>query len=57
MRILRSVVIRTAAVVGTVAAPRVTNPTEWGLGSWASDIVAHLAYSVVAAAAYEAFAE
>ena len=32
----------------------VTDPTNWGLNSWVSDIVPHLAYGMVAAVAYEA---
>lgn len=49
-----------AAMAGSdvpAAALGVTNPAEWGASSWASDIVPHLAYGVVAAAAYEAFGE
>ncbi len=37
------------------AALGVTDPTTWGLDSWVSDIVPHLAYGFMTAAAYEAF--
>ncbi len=33
----------------------VTDPTKWGFGSWASDVVPHLAYGLVTAVACEAF--
>ncbi|MDQ3886333.1 MAG: hypothetical protein M3308_04800 [Actinomycetota bacterium] len=32
----------------------VTDPREWTLGSWISDLLPHLAYGVVTAAAFEA---
>ena len=38
------------------AALGVTDPTQWSLASWASDVVPHLAYGLMTAAAYEAFA-
>jgi hypothetical protein len=33
----------------------VTDPRKWGAGSWASDIVPHLAYGLLTAAAYDFF--
>ncbi len=33
----------------------VTDPRKWGLSSWASDVVPHLAYGLVTAATYEVF--
>lgn len=32
----------------------VTDPREWGVSAWVSDIIPHLLYGVVTAAAYEA---
>lgn len=32
-----------------------TNPREWGLSGWLSDLVPHLAYGILTAVAYEAF--
>lgn len=34
-----------------------TNPTKWGVSGWAADLVPHLAYGLVAAVVYEAFAD
>ncbi len=34
----------------------ITDPREWGLNSWASDIIPHLAYGLTTAIAYDAFA-
>ncbi len=33
----------------------ITDPREWGLNSWTSDIIPHLAYGMVTAVAYDAF--
>ncbi len=41
---------------GPAAALGVTDPRQWGLNSWLSDIVPHLAYSLVTAIAYDALA-
>ena len=39
---------------GPAAALGITDPREWPLESWVSDIVPHLAYGLTAAAAYDA---
>jgi hypothetical protein len=47
-----------AANVGTtgpMAALGVTDPRTWPAGSWASDLIPHLAYGLATATAYEAF--
>jgi hypothetical protein len=47
-----------AAMAGSdvpAAALGVTDPTEWGLNAWVSDIVPHLAYGLATAMAYDAF--
>lgn len=52
------VVLGLAAVAGSdvpSAALGVTNPAQWGVNSWVSDLVPHLAYGFVTAAAYELF--
>ena len=57
--------LRAGAVLGLAAmagsdvpatALGVTDPRQWGAGSWASDVIPHLAYGLVTAAAFEAFA-
>jgi hypothetical protein len=45
-----------AAGDGPPAVLGATNPRQWGLTDWLSDIVPHFAYGLVAAAAYNAFA-
>lgn len=48
-----------ASTVGTdlpIAATGVSNPTTWPPSSWAMDFGFHLAYGLMTAAAYEAFA-
>ncbi len=35
----------------------VTDPKEWSLSSWASDVVPHLAYGLVTAASYDSFVD
>ena len=52
------VVLRLAMMAGSdvsAAPPGLTNPTTWGLDSWVSDIVPHLAYGLMTAVAYDAF--
>lgn len=52
------VVLGLAAVAGSdvpSAALGVTDPARWGVNSWVSDLVPHLAYGFVTAAAYELF--
>ncbi len=52
------VVLGLAAMAGSdvpSAALGVTNPAEWGANAWISDVVPHLAYGLVTAAAHEAF--
>lgn len=47
-----------AAMAGSdvaAAALGVTDPTKWGLNSWVSDIVPHMAYGLATAIAYDAF--
>jgi hypothetical protein len=34
----------------------VSDPTSWGLNSWLSDLVPHLAYELTTAVAYDALA-
>ncbi len=53
------IVLGLAAMAGSdvpATALGVTDPTQWGLNSWVSDIVPHLAYGLATAAAYDAFA-
>lgn len=53
-----AVVLCLAAMAGSdgpATALGITDPTQWGASSWASDIVPHLAYGLVTVAAYEAF--
>lgn len=53
------VVLGLAAMAGSdvpATALGVTDPTTWSIGSWASDVVPHLAYGLLTAATYEAFA-
>ncbi len=53
------VVLGLAAMAGSdvpSAALGVTNPAEWDANSWVSDIVPHLVYGLVTAAAYDTFA-
>lgn len=53
------VVLGLAAMAGSdvpATALGVTDPTTWGIGGWASDVVPHLAYGLLTAATYEAFA-
>src|SRR5919206_16795 len=53
-----SIVLGLAAMAGSdvpATALGVTDPREWSLDSWASDIVPHLAYGLTTAVAYEAF--
>ncbi len=33
-----------------------TNPKTWGISGWASDLIPHLVYGLVAVFTYEAFA-
>lgn len=52
------IVLGLAAMAGSdipSAALGVTNPAQWGINSWVSDLVPHLAYGFVTAAAYELF--
>ncbi len=35
----------------------ISNPDEWGASDWAADIIPHLVYGLVTAAAYEALGE
>jgi hypothetical protein len=52
------VVLGLAAMAGSdvpATALGVTDPTTWGLESWVSDVVPHLAYGLVTAIAYDAF--
>ncbi len=42
---------------GPATALGVTDPRQWGLNSWLSDIVPHLAYGLVTAATYDAIAQ
>ncbi len=54
------IVLGLAAMAGSdvpASALGVTDPTAWGPGSWVSDIVPHLAYGLVTAIAYDAFAD
>jgi hypothetical protein len=54
------IVLGLAAMAGSdvpATALGVTDPRQWGLGSWVSDIVPHLAYGLVTAIAYDAFAD
>jgi len=47
-----------AAMAGSdvpMTALGLTDPREWGAGSWAADALPHLAYGLAAAAAYELF--
>ena len=53
------IVLGLAAMAGSdvpATALGVTDPIAWGLGGWVSDIVPHLAYGLVTAIAYDAFA-
>jgi hypothetical protein len=46
-----------AAMAGSdvpATATGVTDPTQWNMSSWASDVVPHLAYGLVTAVVYEA---
>lgn len=40
---------------GPMTVLRVTDPRDWSPADWAADVLPHLAYAVVAAAALEAF--
>jgi hypothetical protein len=40
-----------------IAALGVSDPTTWGVSSWAADVVPHLAYGLVTAIAYDAFTD
>lgn len=54
------VVLGLAAMAGSdvpATALGVTDPTTWGLDSWASDIVPHLAYGLATALAYDFLAD
>lgn len=57
-RPLAGVLLGAGAMAGTdlpATALGVTDPTEWPASSWLSDIVPHVIYGLVTAAAYDAF--
>ena len=57
-RLRASVVLGLAAMAGSdipATAVGVTDPRQWDLNSWLSDLVPHLAYGLATTVAYEAF--
>jgi hypothetical protein len=47
-------VVALAGANGPMAALGISDPREWSAGDWVSDILPHLAYGLVAAAAFRA---